>query len=67
MESSKLDTTKDYRLRWIVASLYMAGKWECKTIDPKLQARMWEAVRDALGLEPGTATKAGVGVDKESE
>jgi hypothetical protein len=38
--------------------LYMAGKW-CAGLPANLEARMWEDLRDALGLEPGTATALG--------
>lgn len=41
-------------------ALYMAGKWSAG-LPANLEARMWEDLRDALGLTPGTATEAGVG------
>lgn len=44
-------------------SVYLAGRWSCPAIDPAEQARLWVGLRDALGLEPGAATKAGVGAD----
>jgi hypothetical protein len=40
-------------------SLYMAGRWTCDR--PVDAAGLWTALRDALGLDPGTATKAGIG------
>jgi hypothetical protein len=41
-------------------ALYMAGRWECHALPESEQARLWEALRDALGLPQGTATAAGV-------
>lgn len=40
--------------------LYLAGRWECATVPASEQVRLWERLRDAAGIEPGTATKAGV-------
>lgn len=40
--------------------LYLSGRWTAGLPAP-LEARMWEDLRDALGLEPGTATDAGIG------
>jgi hypothetical protein len=46
---------------WVVAhQLYLAGRWTCEGLSPEEQARLWEDLRDALGLPEGTATKAGV-------
>lgn len=42
--------------------LYLAGRWSAGLPDA-LEARMWEDLRDALGLAPGTATEAGMGAD----
>lgn len=41
-------------------AIYMAGRWELPGMPPEAQAHLWEALRDALGFEPGAATKAGV-------
>jgi hypothetical protein len=41
-------------------ALYMAGRWECSALPGSEQVRLWEALRDALGLPKGTATAAGV-------
>lgn len=41
-------------------ALYMAGRWDCAGLPADQQARLWEALRDALELPAGTATKAGV-------
>lgn len=42
-------------------ALYMAGKWELSngTTDEH-QTELWKNLREALNLEPGTATKAGI-------
>ena len=54
------------RLRDAVKNLYMAGRWSCDR--PCDEAALWTEVRDAAGIEPGTATAAGVGVapDRQS-
>jgi hypothetical protein len=41
-------------------ALYMAGRWDCVSVDAGHAARLWEALRDALGLPVGTATANGV-------
>jgi hypothetical protein len=41
-------------------ALYLAGRWTSEWVSVDEQARLWEALRDALGLPEGTATKAGV-------
>ena len=52
------DTEKLKRLRTAVTALYFAGKWSShKPVD---EAALWDAVRDALELEAGVSTKAGV-------
>lgn len=38
--------------------LYFAGRWSCDR--PADEGALWIALRDALELEPGSATKAGV-------
>lgn len=43
-----------------VYDLYMAGKWECKTLSKADQKKYWEEVKHAAGISDGTATKAGV-------
>jgi hypothetical protein len=45
------------RLRTAITAVYFAGKWSCHR--PVDEAALWEAVRDALNLEAGVATKAG--------
>lgn len=40
--------------------LYLAGRWSCEELPAEDQARLWEELRDAIELAPGTATKAGV-------
>jgi hypothetical protein len=45
------------RLRTAATALYFAGKWSCHR--PVDEAALWEALRDALNLEAGVATKAG--------
>lgn len=47
------------RLRTAATALYFAGMWRCTPSSPD-EAKLWEALRDALGLEAGVATKAGV-------
>ena len=41
-------------------ALYAAGRWDCASIPLAEQAKLWESLRDALGLPTGTATKIGV-------
>jgi hypothetical protein len=48
------------RLHKAALALYMAGRWECTEKSPQEQAALWEELRDALGLTPGTATREGV-------
>lgn len=45
--------------------LYMAGIWYLPTggLSEARQGALWKDFRDALGLEPGTATAAGIGAD----
>ena len=49
------------RLWEAAIELYMAGRWECSTIPVDKQVELWTMLRDALGLEEGTASAAGVG------
>lgn len=42
-------------------ALYFAGKWECPEIAPEVQSKLWDALRDALGIPVGGATEVGVG------
>ena len=45
------------QLRAAALALYFAGKWSChREVD---EIRLWEALRDALGLEAGAATNSG--------
>ena len=45
-------------LQTAALALYMAGRWSCDR--PVNEAALWTALRDALGLAPGTATQAGI-------
>jgi hypothetical protein len=46
-------------LREAGRALYFAGRWNCESdVDA---AALWTRFRDALGIEPGTATKLGIG------
>jgi hypothetical protein len=38
-----------------VAKLYYSGKWHCDKLPEDAQAKLWEAVRDSFGFEPGFA------------
>lgn len=40
-------------------ALYFAGRWTCDR--PVDASRLWTALRDALGVLPGSATAAGMG------
>jgi hypothetical protein len=51
------------RLVAVCLGLYLFGRWTCEGAELAEQARMWEALRDVLGLEPGTATACGLGAD----
>jgi hypothetical protein len=52
------DSEKLAKLRTAATALYFAGKWSChRPID---EIALWEALRDALELEAGVATSAGV-------
>lgn len=42
--------------------LYLSGRWSAG-LPANLEARLWEDLRDGLGLEPGTATAAAIGSD----
>jgi hypothetical protein len=54
-----MDSTEEQlrRLRTAATALYFAGKWTCHR--PVDEAKLWEDLRDALGLEAGVSTKAG--------
>lgn len=45
--------------------LYMSARWSADR--PVNEALLWEDFREALGLKPGTATKAGLGADRADE
>lgn len=47
-------------LREAAERLYCAGRWDCDTVPPDVAAQLWEALRRALGLPAGTATRLGV-------
>jgi hypothetical protein len=42
-------------------ALYMAGRWSAPGVSDVEAARLWTALRDAVGLPEGTATTAGIG------
>jgi hypothetical protein len=46
--------------------LYFAGVWTCEGKSEARQVELWEALRDALGLNAGAATAAGVGASPEA-
>ena len=46
-------------LRAAAAALYR-HRWACDDLQPGEQAALWESMRDAIGLPPGTATSMGV-------
>ena len=48
------------KLETAAFQLYMAGKWDCDTLEDDEQTRLWTNLRNALGLPEGTATKAGL-------
>lgn len=47
------------RLRAAATALYR-HRWVCDELQPGEQAALWESLRDAIGLPPGTATSMGV-------
>lgn len=47
-------------VRTAALALYMAGRWSCSEVPDDEAARLWADLRDALRLEPGTASTAGV-------
>ena len=51
------------RLRGAALALYMAGHWSCDR--PADEAALWTALRDALDLAPGTATRAALTTGEE--
>jgi hypothetical protein len=60
-EEAKALRDENVRLKAIMQSVYREGYWTCEEIDEERQVFLWETLRDACGLEKGTATKAGVG------
>lgn len=65
---NEIEWRKRYaRMEQAALALYRAGFWDLvpRHGEPSLpapeQAKLWEALRDALGLPPGTATAAGDG------
>ena len=58
---------EEARIRQAAMTLYMAGKWELNGVPADEQARLWENLRDALGLEEGYATNHGVHDQVEEE
>jgi hypothetical protein len=48
-------------LRDAAIALYTAGYWYCDELNKEDQILLWEKLRDAAGMAPGTATKCGVG------
>lgn len=56
-----------HRLQRVGEALYMATRWrstEPNRLSLDEEARLWAEFRDALDLEPGTATDRGVGDPK---
>lgn len=50
------------KVSYAASQLYFAGCWRLKKPTPAVNERqMWEDLRDALGLKPGSATQAKVG------
>jgi hypothetical protein len=47
-------------------SLYEAGLWECKDVFCGNARTMWSNLRNALDLDPGYATKKGVGLKSKN-
>lgn len=41
-------------------ALYLAGRWSAPNVSDSDAENLWTALRDALGLPEGTATKLGV-------
>jgi hypothetical protein len=41
-------------------ALYEAGRWTTADLSPRDQAKLWEELRDALGLPEGYARGRGV-------
>lgn len=65
---NEIERRKYDPVRLAALALYNApGFWDLVAshgspgLDGREQARLWEALRDALGLPPGTATAAGTG------
>jgi hypothetical protein len=52
--------TAGERLQIAAENLYRAGRWSTPRLSDSEQAALWEALRDALGLNVGTATALGV-------
>lgn len=59
-DDRQLDVTNRHQALYLAAhALYTAGRWTCdRACDA---AGLWTALRDALGLPPGTATSLGMG------
>lgn len=49
------------KLKEAATVLYMVGRWSAPGISDEMAAKLWEDLRDALGLPPGTATSVGIG------
>lgn len=50
-------------LKAAALALYMAGRWTVPGVTDEVQERLWEGLRDALMLRPGTATAIPTGPD----
>jgi hypothetical protein len=65
-EGARLDSKADTRacleqflsLRLTAKALYMAARWKSDRLSDDEEIALWTALRDALGLEPGTSTRA---------
>jgi|SRR6185436_2036188 len=57
-EAGKLDVET---IALAARRLYFAGRWTADGVEDAEAAQLWERLRDALGLPPGSATAAGLG------
>lgn len=58
---SKSSQVNHHKLVAVCLALYMTGRWSAPGVDDAEAARLWETLRDILGLTPGTATSLGMG------
>lgn len=52
-----LDSVPSVTLASAALALYTAGRWTLATMAKEDQIKLWEALRDALQLPPGTSTR----------